>query len=232
MLSFSAPNVDSALVIKTARTIRPRDRIVEGRMPSLIIPRLYLSNLFVARDETQISSLGVTHIISVINNAPKFPSALPHLKTLHIPIEDTPQADLLRYLEQTTQFIKDALAENDTNVVLVHCLMGMSRSATVVCAYLVATTSMLPSECVAYVASKRSIVCPNSGFLRQLDTYATRYYGKGQKSKGWQIKMGTGVAERIRRLIHQETRLQSSETTTTRLSANVEEEVAPAFEVT
>ncbi|EMD39274.1 hypothetical protein CERSUDRAFT_152359 [Gelatoporia subvermispora B] len=187
-------------------------------MPSLIIPRLYLSNLLVARDEAQLTSLGATHVISVMNHAPKFPSSLPHLKTLLIPIEDSPQADILQYLEQTTQFIKDALSENDTNVVLVHCLMGMSRSATVVCAYLVATTSMLPSESISYVTSKRSIVCPNSGFLRQLDTYAMRYYGKGQKSKGLQIRMGIGVGERIRRLMHHDGGVRFSETTTLRVA--------------
>ena len=59
----------------------------------------------------------------------------------------------------------------------VHCAMGISRSATVVSAYLVATTSMQPHEAIEFVQSKREIVCPNLGFRRQLDVYASRLRG-------------------------------------------------------
>ncbi len=49
--------------------------------------------------------------------------------------------------------------------------MGMSRSATVVCAYLVATARMTPQEALTAVRAKRAIVNPNVGFLEQLDEY-------------------------------------------------------------
>jgi hypothetical protein len=53
--------------------------------------------------------------------------------------------------------------------------MGISRSTTVVLAYLVATTQMTPREALAAVRSKRSIVRPNRGFMSQLEEYyATR----------------------------------------------------------
>ena len=49
--------------------------------------------------------------------------------------------------------------------------MGISRSATVVCAYLVATAKMTPDEAIVSVRAKRGIVCPNLGFRRQLEEY-------------------------------------------------------------
>jgi hypothetical protein len=49
--------------------------------------------------------------------------------------------------------------------------MGISRSTTVVIAYLVATTRMTPREALATIQSKRAIVRPNAGFMAQLDTY-------------------------------------------------------------
>ncbi len=55
--------------------------------------------------------------------------------------------------------------------------MGISRSATVVSAYLVATTMMQPHEAIDFVQSKREIVCPNLGFRRQLEVYASRVRG-------------------------------------------------------
>ncbi|EGN91985.1 hypothetical protein SERLA73DRAFT_17524, partial [Serpula lacrymans var. lacrymans S7.3] len=90
---------------------------------------------------------------------------------LHIPIADTSETDILKHLEITTAFINNALANSKDNKVLVHCFQGISRSATVVCAYLVATTSMHPTEAVAFVKAKRGIVCPNIGFRRQLEVF-------------------------------------------------------------
>jgi predicted protein tyrosine phosphatase len=63
----------------------------------------------------------------------------------------------------------------------VHCLMGISRSATVVCGYLVATMKMTPQEVLAAVKAKRGIVCPNLGFRIQLEEYARAVQDGGGK---------------------------------------------------
>ncbi|KAI0924239.1 hypothetical protein AcW2_005171 [Taiwanofungus camphoratus] len=196
MLSFTTPNVQSSLVVKSASTIRPGDRLVVGRAASQILPRLYLSNLFTARDEEQLLSLGITHVISVIETLPKLPESI---KVLHIPIADSMDTNILQYLDQTTAFITAALAENEHNKVLVHCLVGMSRSTTVVCAYLIATRSMAPSEAIGFVASKRSVASPNIGFRRQLETYAADFHRKQQKPQVGMMKVSfVGMTERFR----------------------------------
>jgi hypothetical protein len=55
--------------------------------------------------------------------------------------------------------------------------MGISRSATVVCAYLVATAKMTSDEALVAVQAKRGIVCPNIGFRSQLEQYADQLHG-------------------------------------------------------
>jgi Dual specificity phosphatase, catalytic domain len=52
--------------------------------------------------------------------------------------------------------------------------MGISRSTTVVIAYLIATTKMTPHEALASVRSKRTIVRPNRGFMSQLQEYYSK----------------------------------------------------------
>jgi len=52
--------------------------------------------------------------------------------------------------------------------VLVHCVMGVSRSATLVVAYMVATTKMSVDECLAELRGKRESTNPNDGFISQL----------------------------------------------------------------
>lgn len=122
MLAFTAPRESPPfLAVKTGRAIPPGQRLSLGREASLIIPRLYLSNLFTARDGIQLKHLGITHVLSVMEEEPKVPQDM-GLQTLHVPIRDEVGADLLAYLEDTTEWIKVALTENDTNKVLVRGL--------------------------------------------------------------------------------------------------------------
>ncbi|KAI0794496.1 protein-tyrosine phosphatase-like protein, partial [Fomes fomentarius] len=138
--------------------------------PSQVLPHLWLSGLYTAVNEEQLAALGVTHIVSVLEQKPSYPRSLPKLKTLHVPLPDVDDADILHYLNKTTDFIRRAL-EDKRNTVLVHCAMGISRSATVVCAYLIATHALSPAHALDFLISKREIVCPNLGFRRQLDIF-------------------------------------------------------------
>lgn len=65
--------------------------------------------------------------------------------------------------------------------------MGISRSATVVCAYLIAEQGMTASAAIDFVRSKRPIICPNVGFQRQLIEYATSLHGT--KEMEMQVKL-------------------------------------------
>jgi len=52
--------------------------------------------------------------------------------------------------------------------------MGISRSATVVSAYMIATKKITSADAIAYVQKKRPVVSPNLGFRQQLDTFASK----------------------------------------------------------
>jgi atypical dual specificity phosphatase len=93
--------------------------------------------------------------------------------------------------------------------------MGISRSATVVCAYLVATTRMTPREALAAVKAKREIVCPNLGFRRQLEEYARQVQDGQGKVRARPARLGGNVAEVIRKLTGGAQKGPNSSTTTT-----------------
>jgi atypical dual specificity phosphatase len=90
-----------------------------GRSASLILPRLYLSDYFTARDDSELARLGITHVISVIEHHPTIPDSIVDRHKLHVCIADRPDVDILLHLEETTEFIRLALAENKSNKVLV-----------------------------------------------------------------------------------------------------------------
>ncbi|KAF9480500.1 phosphatases II [Pholiota conissans] len=171
MLSFPAANWEKARTVMKPSQAAARNSGF-GRLASRITPRLYLSDYFTASDPEKLAMHGITHVISVVDFNPSIPSIIERDRILHIPVVDKSDADILQYLDRTTEFILQALEENETNKVLVHCLQGISRSATVVCAYLVATTEKTAIESIAHVQSIRGIVCPNIGFRTQLEQYS------------------------------------------------------------
>ena len=209
MLSFAAPTTESSLLtsFKRERALhRYATRVVECTSASLIIPRLYLSNYRIAADEHELADMGITHVVSVLEVPPEYTGT--EFTRLHVAIEDTMQSNILDHLPTTTEFIRAALAESENNKVLVraclvvlrpglgitvammadrilvlkvHCVMGISRSATVVCAYLVATTSMNATEAIEYVQERRSVACPNLGFRHQLEKYTDELIENGIK---------------------------------------------------
>ena len=75
-------------------------------------------------------------------------------------------------------------------------MMGVSRSATVVCAYLIATAAMSATEAIAFVTERREVASPNIGFRRQLETYAIRLAGK-------EVQVGRSLRSRVKKLQEQ-----------------------------
>jgi atypical dual specificity phosphatase len=87
-----------------------------------------------------------------------------------IHIEDNPFAELAAHLPSSTAFIREALRDPEAKV-LVHCVQGISRSASVVCAFLMAAYGWAPAKAVTFVKTKRWIAEPNFGFVAQLHEY-------------------------------------------------------------
>lgn len=72
--------------------------------------------------------------------------------------------------------------------VLVHCKMGVSRSAATVVAYAMKQYGWSLEQALRHVQELRPIARPNPGFLRQLQTYQgilTARFGEGTRGQGW-----------------------------------------------
>ncbi len=100
---------------------------------------------------------------------PNFHSYRGTVTYLSLPLQDVPDANIAQHFEQATTFI-DEVAANEP--VLVHCVVGASRSVSVVLAYLMKKNNWDVETALSHVKNLRSVAEPNEGFLKQLHEYA------------------------------------------------------------
>ncbi|XP_071467809.1 dual specificity protein phosphatase 13B [Marmota flaviventris] len=140
-------------------------------------PNLFLGDAYAARDKSQLIQMGITHVVNVaagkfqVDTGAKFYHGMP-LEYYGIEADDNPFFDLSVYFLPVAQYIRTAL-NTPRGRVLVHCAMGVSRSATLVLAFLMIYENMTLVEAIQTVQAHRDI-CPNSGFLRQLQVLDNR----------------------------------------------------------
>ncbi|KNC96191.1 uncharacterized protein SPPG_08345 [Spizellomyces punctatus DAOM BR117] len=134
---------------------------------SQITPNLFLSGVGPAQNLTLLKENSITHILGIgLRLQPKFPNEVTYK---HVSLEDDPQVNIMRYFPDTYRFIDEAVKANGR--VLVHCVAGISRSATIVIAYFMKSEGIGLYEAQMKVKSKRRIIHPNSGFVKQLKLF-------------------------------------------------------------
>ncbi|KAM6266123.1 dual specificity protein phosphatase 13B-like isoform 2-T2 [Porphyrio hochstetteri] len=162
--SASTPSLEELRRLLWTRT-HPTGHVDE------VWPNLYVGDLYVARDKAQLSRMGISHVVNAaagkfrINTGPKFYRDLP-VDYYGIEAEDNPNFDLSIYFYPVARYIRAAL-NSPRGKVLVHCAMGISRSATLVLAFLMICEDMSLADAIQTVRAHRGI-CPNSGFFKQL----------------------------------------------------------------
>jgi hypothetical protein len=126
--------------------------------------RIFLGNEDNAKNLELLQSYAITHVISLTNSVyhtDKF-SYYP------INIDDSPLGNIYQYFEPCVEFINDALAAPEGQNVLVHCAAGVSRSASIVIAYLMSAQRVDYETALGKVKADRHFICPNEGFVLQL----------------------------------------------------------------
>lgn len=131
---------------------------------SCVIPGLYLSGITVARDRSKLKELGITRVVCCCLWT-EFPESeeIPGISYYRVDVEDMSREPIDMYFEEASDFISESL-ENRENV-LVHCRSGVSRSSTIVLAFLVLSMGMRLFDAFFLLRSKRGIITPNIGFM-------------------------------------------------------------------
>ena len=202
LLSRHAPNFQLALPprplqpVSVISTPSPaccgddRPRIMDQRRTqsrfeaSEIFKGLYLGSWIDADSVDDLRRHGVTRILNVAAECPvssgcEQAAADGTMKVMKLELKDHSDEDISQHFAEAVEFMHDGIARNEG--VLVHCRHGVSRSATIVLAYLMrygardAAGDFVPmtyEDAFDYVKERRPFISPNLGFvlaLREVD---------------------------------------------------------------
>lgn len=140
---------------------------------SQIVPHLYLTSLKSAEDRDILAKYSIDAILSIINFQLNV-NCKESVRKYRISLRDLPHEDALNHFPHACEIIGHHLKLNQN--VLVHCAVGVSRSASMILAYLMKHNQWTYFEALNFVRSKRPCVGPNQGFQMQLHLWAMLGY--------------------------------------------------------
>ncbi|XP_070827883.1 dual specificity protein phosphatase 8 isoform X1 [Chaetodon trifascialis] len=133
--------------------------------PTRILPHLYLGSQKDVLNKDLMAQNGITYVLNASNTCPK-PDFISESHFMRIPVNDNYCEKLLPWLDKTNEFIDKAKVSNCR--VIVHCLAGISRSATIAIAYIMKTMGLSSDDAYRFVKDRRPSISPNFNFLGQL----------------------------------------------------------------
>jgi atypical dual specificity phosphatase len=131
---------------------------------SCVLPDLlYLGPVSATGNAAFLERQGITHILSIGKSPASRIEGITYERLSLTDEEDSPINDVA---EKACDIIDAAAAAKGK--VLVHCSAAISRSPTIVAAYLMKRRGITLRESLAMLVNARAVVSPNPGFLRQL----------------------------------------------------------------
>jgi hypothetical protein len=125
----------------------------------IIENKLYLGNYDQQREKDNLIKYKITHVLVCGDMEYFHPDDFVYKK---LPLEDYMEFDIKQYFKEAIDFI------DSSEIVFVHCHAGVSRSASIVIAYIMFKLKLNYEDAYQYVKLKRNVILPNMGFRKQL----------------------------------------------------------------
>ncbi|KAE9555151.1 hypothetical protein FO519_001646 [Halicephalobus sp. NKZ332] len=142
-------------------------RLRQRRGMDLLLPGLFVGSLRDAQETDELRKHEIKFIVSVLDFDRELDfDSEKDTKRLIIKLSDDGIEDIIQHIPVVNDFIHAARLSGGS--VLIHCLVGVSRSICIAAAYLMSVTKLSYAATLAYIETRRSIAKPNFGFRMQL----------------------------------------------------------------
>ncbi|XP_049582552.1 protein phosphatase Slingshot homolog 2 isoform X1 [Syngnathus scovelli] len=169
--------------------------VILGQMdsPTEIFEHVYLGSEWNASNLEELQNSGVRYILNVTREIDNF---FPGMFEYHnIRVYDEEATNLLEYWNETYKFITKAKKAGAK--CLVHCKMGVSRSASTVIAYAMKEYGWSLDDAFEYVKERRAVTKPNPSFMKQLEEYQGILLASKQRhNKLWRSHSESDLSDR------------------------------------
>ncbi|GAA6001408.1 uncharacterized protein JCM10292_006239 [Rhodotorula paludigena] len=131
-----------------------------------VSPGLWIGDYGAASDHALLEKHNIASIVSAMRQEYATASGV----DLHrVSIDDTDKTNILEHFVPTADYIDGALQKGQN--VLVHCQAGVSRSTTLVAAYLMRKHGLNVEQAVERIRAVRAQVEPSEAFMAQLEIF-------------------------------------------------------------
>ena len=155
------------------------ERLVCGLDCDQVLPGVILASGKTVKNFAYMSQLRVTHIINTASRDVWLPvEKLSNLgvEMFQFHVDDVPSANIAPYFRPAADFV--ARATQAGGLLVINCLVGLSRSATVLAAALMINNKWTAKRSLKIMRNMRPVK-PNMGFMVQLLTLETQLRGEG-----------------------------------------------------
>ena len=152
--------------------IQKKEKLIQcDKECSRVSSHVYFGGNIVAKNYDILHECKITHILNCVGfECPEYFAKNFHYKTLWL--QDHPSEDITCLLYNVFDYFEDVREQNGR--IFVHCIQGVSRSASLVIAYLMWCECQPYEEILEKVKALRCVVSPNMGFAFQLIQWQTR----------------------------------------------------------
>ncbi|XP_046582406.1 dual specificity protein phosphatase 18-like [Haliotis rubra] len=138
-----------------------------------ITKHVYLSSVGGVTQERSLDEHGITHILNVAMELKDLKYPREDLKVKRVSLRDAVSENILPHLEYLVDHVHEVACQGGR--VAVHCIAGVSRSATVCIAYLVKHHHMTLKQAYQKVYKAREVIYPNNSFWASLVAFEKQY---------------------------------------------------------
>lgn len=155
--------------------LAPNGSYAPPARPVQLIGHIFLGNLNNAESLPSLKRFGITHVLNCAGyRGPRSYDGTPYpglgIDYVEIFAQDVDGYDITQHFPAAFRYLDGVRKQG--GVALVHCAMGINRSAAICAAYLMEYSRMSLLQVIQLLKEKRSLVLTNSSFVQQLYDWA------------------------------------------------------------